>query len=50
MVGVIRRAAPTTWQAAAWWLERKFPEAWGKDTEILREMLADYRKRKKADG
>jgi hypothetical protein len=38
------------WTAWAWWLERKFPEAWGKDTEILRQMLAEYRRRKKADG
>jgi transposase-like protein len=50
MVGVIRKAGRTNWTAAAWWLERKFPEAWGKDAEILREMLAEYRKRKKDDG
>lgn len=29
-VGVIRRAAVETWQAAAWWLERSFPERWGR--------------------
>jgi hypothetical protein len=46
MVGVIRKAGRTNWTAAAWYLERKFPESWGKDTEILREMLAEYRKKK----
>lgn len=25
-VGIIQKAAITTWQAAAWWLERKMPE------------------------
>lgn len=38
------------WTAAAWWSERKFPESWGKDTEILREIIAEHRRRKKADG
>ena len=48
MVGIVRAAARQTWQAAAWWLERKFPESWGKDTELLREIVAAYRKRKRA--
>jgi hypothetical protein len=29
-VGLIARAAQTTWQAAAWRLERKFPHRWGR--------------------
>lgn len=29
-VEVVRNAATTSWQAAAWWLERKFPERWGR--------------------
>lgn len=29
-VGMVRVAARSTWQAAAWWLERKFPERWGR--------------------
>lgn len=29
-VTVIRQAASTTWQAAAWWLERRRHEDWGK--------------------
>lgn len=28
MVSLVRKAAPTTWQAAAWWLERKLPADW----------------------
>lgn len=27
-VKIIRKAAITTWQAAAWWLERRRPEEW----------------------
>ena len=29
-VAVIQSAAKETWQAAAWWLERKHPQDWGK--------------------
>ncbi len=29
-VGLIRRAAQTSWQAAAWWLERRYPDEWGR--------------------
>lgn len=42
----IRLAGKKNWTAYAWWLERKFPESWGKDTELLREIIAAYRKRK----
>lgn len=28
-VMIIEQAAITSWQAAAWWLERKFPDRWG---------------------
>jgi len=27
---VIRNASRDTWQAAAWWLERTFPDRWGR--------------------
>jgi len=31
-VALIQRAAQDgNWQAAAWWLERKFPEQWGRN-------------------
>lgn len=29
-VAIIQRAAEETWQAAAWWLERKRPDEWGR--------------------
>ncbi|MGB4715514.1 MAG: helix-turn-helix domain-containing protein [Defluviitoga tunisiensis] len=29
-VTIISKAAEEEWQAAAWWLERKYPERWGK--------------------
>lgn len=29
-VTIIAQAAEKEWQAAAWWLERKYPERWGK--------------------
>lgn len=44
---VTERFAQGQWTAAAWWLERKFPEAWGKDAELLREVIAEYRTRKR---
>ena len=27
-----------TWQAASWWLERKFPERWGRNDKIRQEI------------
>jgi transposase len=27
---IIRKAAPDCWQAAAWYLERKYPHMWGR--------------------
>lgn len=30
----IRDASAKTWQAAAWWLERRYPEKWGKQPRI----------------
>jgi hypothetical protein len=29
-VGIVQRAAAKTWQAAAWWLERRAPKRWGR--------------------
>jgi hypothetical protein len=31
-VAVIEKAAATSWQAAAWWLERSAPSRWGRRT------------------
>lgn len=33
-VAIIASQAPTQWQAAAWWLERKFPDKWGRKEKI----------------
>ena len=33
-VAVIAAQAPSQWQAAAWWLERKYPGQWGKREKI----------------
>jgi hypothetical protein len=37
-VGHVRDAMPDTWQAAAWWLERKFPEHWGSERKVVKEL------------
>jgi hypothetical protein len=36
--GVIRKAADKVWQAAAWRLERRFPEKWSADRRLIKEM------------
>ena len=33
-VGVIQQAGIDTWQAAAWWLERRYPDRWGKQERL----------------
>lgn len=34
-VAIIQRSAQSgNWQAAAWWLERKYPEEWGKRDKL----------------
>lgn len=33
-VAIIQDAAQTTWQAAAWYLERKYPDRWGKKDQM----------------
>ena len=33
MVSIIRDASETTWQAAAWWLERKHKQEWSSRVE-----------------
>lgn len=36
-VFVIKEATHDTWQAAAWWLERTFPERWGRRDRMAME-------------
>jgi len=34
---VIKKASDKHWQAAAWWLERKFPDKWGRFQRVEHE-------------
>lgn len=36
-IEVVRNASQQSWQAAAWWLERKYPERWARKERV------DYR-------
>lgn len=42
-----RKNGRPEWTALAWWLERKWPDHYGKDVEIMRELKAMVRKSKK---
>ncbi|MCI0703576.1 MAG: hypothetical protein L0241_21050 [Planctomycetia bacterium] len=45
-VALIQKAAATTWQAAAWWLERRYPEEFGANRHelvMLRRELTELR-------
>lgn len=45
----VQTAGERSWQAAAWWLERMYPELFSLDRELLREMALDFRKRKRQE-
>lgn len=38
-VALIRQAGRESWQAAAWWLERRYPDEWGRKERIQIEGL-----------
>lgn len=39
-VGVVRKAAASgAWQAAAWWLERRYPDEFGGVKPIIKQLL-----------
>ncbi len=42
-VAIVASHAPKQWQAAAWWLERRFPELWGRRDrlDIKGEIIAE---------
>ena len=42
-VAIVASHAPNQWQAAAWWLERRFPDKWGRrdKLDIKGEIVAD---------
>lgn len=37
-VAIIQKAAQKTWQAAAWWLERREPDKFGSEGRTIREL------------
>lgn len=46
-VAVIRQAAKSNWQAAAWFLERSDPESWGRTTKHILDVEPGLLKRLK---
>ena len=40
-VALVSQAATTSWQAAAWLLERQYPERWGRTSVRMRDLTAD---------
>ncbi|HEY8768006.1 MAG TPA: hypothetical protein VIP09_12230 [Dehalococcoidia bacterium] len=44
-VALVRQAASEHWQAAAWWLERRYPDEWGRKDRVAIEHVL----REKAD-
>lgn len=56
-VSIIAKAAPENWQAAAWWLERKYPERWGRKDKVDLsadkdgfKVVVEYIDKEKQDG
>ena len=41
-VAILRNSMPKSWQAAAWWLERRFPKKWGRRTFTTVEGLEAF--------
>lgn len=40
-VAIIQNAAPANWTAAAWWLERSFPNRWGRQKQVIEHVGKD---------
>lgn len=49
-VAIVQKAASTSWQASAWWLERKFPADWSRDQTIIRRLEKQVAELEKALG
>ena len=48
-VAVIKKASIDTWQAAAWWLERRFPNKWGRKVQDINAKIETWQDRAIAD-
>ena len=48
-VALVRKAASEHWQAAAWWLERRYPDEWGRKDRVTIEALIEREAQKMAD-
>jgi len=49
-VAIIQKAANKTWQAAAWWLERKRPADWSQTRELVQQLAREVQELKKLAG
>jgi transposase len=45
-VAIIQKAAGRTWQAAAWWLERKRSEDWSQTKDLVRQLAREVQELK----
>jgi hypothetical protein len=46
-VTILQKAATTSWQAAAWWLERKCDEDWSQCKGLVRQLAREVKELKK---
>ena len=45
-VAIIQKAAPKSWQAAAWWLERKRAKDWSQGRDLVRQLAKEVKELK----
>jgi transposase len=49
-VAIIHKAATKSWQAAAWWLERKRGEDWSQNKDVIHQLVKEVQELKKLVG
>jgi hypothetical protein len=49
-VAIIQKAANKTWQAAAWWLERKRSQDWSQTKDLVLQLAREVQELKKRDA
>ena len=49
-VAIIQKAAPKSWQAAAWWLERKRANDWSQGRDLVRQLAKEVKELKTLVG